>query len=166
MKKIILIATFLVSSLSFSQQEIKLDLFDALVFKTVEVSYEYYLNEQSSVGISALWNFEKKGVDFRYNEDKMFSPFFRHYFTNGETWNMFGEVFLGINTGEKKIELASKSIEYVQYTDGALGIGIGTKYSSTNGLVIDAHVGLGRNLFSSNSPIIAPRAGVGVGYRF
>lgn len=165
MKKIVVIVTLFVSSLSFAQQEIKLDLFDALVFKTVEVSYEYYLGDQSSAGLSVLWNFERRGVDFRYNEDRMITPFFRHYFTNAEVWNMFGEVFLGISSGEKETGTNATGFNYTQYTDGALGVGVGTKYTS-GALVIDAHIGIGRNLFSSNSPIIAPRAGVGVGYRF
>lgn len=59
MKKILLVVVVFVSSFAQAQQEIKADLFDALAFKTLELSYEYYTTERSSIGISALFNFEK-----------------------------------------------------------------------------------------------------------
>ena len=162
MKKILVIIAILVSSLTQAQQEIKVDVFDALVLKTVEISYEYYVNEKSSVGISALFNFEKKSADFRYGEDKAITPYFRHYFTTEATWNFFGEAFVAINSGEKEIENSPN----IGYTDGALGIAVGTKYISDGGFTIDGYAGLGRNLFGSNSPIIVPRVGLNLGFRF
>jgi hypothetical protein len=151
--------------MSFAQQEIKVDLTDALALKTLDISYEYYISDQSSVGIAALFNFEGKSSDFRYNEDRMITPFFRHYFTTEAKWNFFGEGFFGINMGEKEITNGGTTT-YKDYTDGALGIGIGTKYTSPGGLVIDIHGGIGRNLFGSDSPLIVPRIGIGVGYSF
>jgi len=43
---------------------------------------------------------------------------------------------------------------------------VGTKYVSTGGLIIDAYAGVGRNLFGSDSPVLVPRVGVNVGWRF
>ena len=165
MRKILLVFAFFFSAISFAQQEIKVDLTDALALKTLDISYEYYISDQSSVGVSALFNFEGKGSDFRYNEDRMITPFFRHYFTTEAKWNFFGEGFFGINFGEKEINNGGV-ISYKDYTDGALGISVGTEYISAGGLVIDIHGGLGRNMFGSDSPIIVPRVGVGVGYSF
>lgn len=155
MKKLIVAIALFVSSFGFSQQEIRLDLGDALVMKTLEISYEYYLSSQSSVGLSALFNFEGKTADFRYNEKRMITPYFRHYFTNSQNWNYFGEVFLGINSGLE-----------TDYTDGALGVAVGSKYVSNGGFVVAVHGGLGRNMFSTGSPIIVPRVGLNLGYRF
>ncbi len=167
MKKVFLIAVIFISSFAQAQQEVKIDILDALAFKTVEVSYEYYTSEQSSIGISALFNFEKKSSDFKYNEERMITPYFRHYFTNNTNWNYFGEVFMGINTGEKEIEVeGSTTKQYKEYTDGALGIAIGSKYVSSGGFVIDVYAGLGRNMFSSESRSVVPRVGINVGYRF
>jgi len=165
MRKILFAFALLISSISFAQQEIKVDIADALALKTLDLSYEYYISDQSSIGISALFNFEGKGSDFRYNEDRMITPYFRHYFTTEAKWNFFGEGWFGLNFGEKEINNGG-TISYKDYTDGALGISIGTKYTSVGGLVIDAHAGLGRNMFGSDSPIIVPRVGVGVGYSF
>lgn len=165
MRKLLFAFALLISSISFAQQEIKVDIADALALKTLDISYEYYLSDQSSVGISALFNFEGKGSDFRYNEDRMITPYFRHYFTTEAKWNFFGEGWFGLNFGEKEINNGG-NITYKDYTDGALGIGIGSKYTSAGGLTIDVHGGLGRNLFGSDSPIIVPRVGIGVGYSF
>lgn len=82
MKKILLFFTLLVSSLSYSQQEIKLDIVDALVIRSLEFSYETYLSEESSVGLSLLFNLAKQDVSFRYNENLMITPYYRHYFTS------------------------------------------------------------------------------------
>ncbi len=166
MKKIFITIAVLASSFAQAQQEVKLDIFDALALKTIEVSYEYYLNEQSSVGVSALFNFEKKDIAFKYNEKRMFTPYFRHYFTSGEQWNLFGEAFMAINMGTKTIEFIGGPYQLIDYSDGALGVAVGLKYLSEGGFVIDTYAGIGRNLFSSNSPIIVPRIGVNVGYRF
>lgn len=158
MKKILIVFALFASSFTQAQQEIRLDLGDALIMKTIEVSYEHYLSPQSSIGLSGLFNLEGESSDFRYNEDTMFTPYFRHYFTSNQTWNHFGEVFLGINTGKNKVE--------EEYTDGALGIVVGSKYISNGGFVVSVHGGIGRNMFSDLSPSIVPRVGINLGYRF
>jgi len=165
MKKIFLAFGLLISSLSYSQQEIKLDISDALVIKSLEFSYESYLSKENSFGISALFNIEKQDVSFRYNENLMITPYFRHYFSTDKVWNIFGEAFAGINSGKKESNEDSGNYD-IKYTDGALGIAIGTKYVSNSGLIIDVHAGAGRNLFGSDSPSIVPRIGVNVGWRF
>jgi hypothetical protein len=167
MKKIILVVVLFVSSIINAQQEVKIDIADALVMKTLEVSYEYYLSEQSSIGMSALFNFEKRSSDFKYHEKQMFTPYFRHYFTNNRSWNYFGEIFLGINLGEREKDLdGSDAKDYEKYTDGALGVALGLKYISNGGFTVDIHGGAGRNMFTSESHSIVPRVGVNVGYQF
>ncbi|MFY9242555.1 MAG: hypothetical protein WAO74_05970 [Polaribacter sp.] len=165
MKKALLAFGLLITSISYSQKEIKLDIADALVIKSIELSYENYLTENSSIGISALFNLAKQDASFRYNENVMITPYYRHYFTTNEQWNLFGEGFFGINSGKTE-SVKDSGIYDVKYTDGALGVAIGTKYIAKGGLVIDAYAGLGRNLFGSNSPVIVPRVGLNVGWRF
>ena len=165
MKKVLLAFTLLISSLGFTQQEIKLDVADALVIRSLEFSYESYLTEDSSFGISALFNLAKQDVKFRYNENTMITPYYRHYFSTNEQWNFFGEGFIGINSGKTE-SVKDSGIYDVKYTDGALGVAVGTKYISNGGLVIDLYGGVGRNLFGSDSPILVPRVGLNVGWRF
>jgi hypothetical protein len=164
MKKVILIFTVFVSTFAFSQREIKLDIADALIIRSLEFSYENYLTENTSFGISALFNLAKQDVGFRYNENTMITPYYRHYFTTNEQWNFFGEGFVGINSGKKE-SIEDSGIYDLKYTDGALGVAVGTKYIATGGLVIGAYAGVGRNLFGSNSPILVPRIGINIGWR-
>lgn len=78
---------------------------------------------------------------------------------------LFWGGFLGINSGKKE-STKDSGVYDLKYTDGALGIAVGTKYVSTGGLIIDAYAGVGRNLFGSDSPVLVPRVGVNVGWRF
>lgn len=158
MKKILAVIALVSSFFTQAQQEISIDLADALVMKTLEVSYEYYLSDQSSIGVSGLFNFEGKTSDLRYNEETMITPFFRHYFSSAQNWNYFGELFMGINKGETDAG--------VSYTDGALGVSVGSKYVSNGGLMVSLLGGIGRNLFTDSSPSIVPRVGLQIGYRF
>jgi hypothetical protein len=165
MKKNILLFTLFIGSFGFAQQEIKLDIGDAIVIRGLEFSYERYLTDDSSFGVSALFNLEKEGVTFRYNENMVITPYYRHYFTTNEQLNFFGEGFFGINSGKK--EAIKDSGDYdVKFTDGALGVAVGAKYIASGGLVIDFYGGVGRNLFGSNSPILLPRVGLNIGWRF
>jgi len=166
MKKFFIVIAILTASFTQAQQEIKLDFFDALVLKTIEVSYEKYIDETSSFGVSGFINFEKNTADFKYNEKRAITPFFRHYFTSENNWNFFGEGFFAFNFGEKEMKVLGGPSTYEDYTDGALGVAVGMKYVSEGGFTVDIYGGAGRNLFSSNSPIVVPRVGVNVGWRF
>lgn len=165
MKKILLTLVVFVSSISYGQQEIKLDIADALVIRSLEFSYESYITDDSSFGVSALFNLAKQDVKFRYNENVMITPYYRHYFTSDYKWNFFGEGFVGINSGKSE-SVKNSGIYDKKYTDGALGIAVGTKYVAESGLVIDIYGGLGRNLFGSDSPVLVPRLGLNIGWRF
>ena len=168
MKKVLVIIAMFIGVLSYAQQEIKIDVLDALALKTLDISYEYYISDHSSIGLSGLVNLESKSADFRYNEKQVLTPYFRHSFTRKPNWNHFGELFFSLNSGDAELPLLEGSNEkqYESYTDGALGIAIGSKYVSEGGFVIDIYGGLGRNLFSDNSPAVVPRIGINVGYRF
>ncbi|MDG1697750.1 MAG: hypothetical protein P8H93_02390, partial [Polaribacter sp.] len=93
MKKLLLIVGLISSTVAYSQHEIKIDIADALVIRSVEFSYENYLTEESSFGISALFNLAKQDLSFRYNENIMITPYYRHYFSTNKQWNFFGEGF-------------------------------------------------------------------------
>ncbi|MFD2568626.1 DUF3575 domain-containing protein [Pseudotenacibaculum haliotis] len=165
MKKLTLILFLFCSGAVLAQEEFKVNITDALALKTLNVSYEHYVTEQTSVGVSALFNFENESSDFRYNEDQMFTPFVRHYFSTQSTWNLFGELFFAYNKGDEETVVNNIPVSE-DYSDGALGLAIGYKYISSGGFTVDVHGGLGRNLFSKDSPTIVPRVGVNIGFQF
>lgn len=163
MKKAIFILS-LVFTLGASAQnhEIKIDLLDILVLRTLDVSYENHLNDEAAVGLSVFINFEPKDKDFRYQEDFQLTPYFRQFFTTSKGFDFFGEVFGTLNFGEKEIDMEDKN-----YSDFALGIGAGGKHISRYGYVFEFNVGIGRNLFNADmSPEIVPRLGVSIGKQF
>lgn len=165
MKNIVFRFLLLFSLFSFAQQEVKLDIADALVIRSIEVSYEKIINPESSIGISTLFNLAKQDIDFRYKENVMITPYYRHFFTSEYNWNFFGELFLGVNSGKRESEEDSGDYN-IKYTDAALGIAVGTKYISKGGFTIDIYGGLGRNLFGDDSPVLVPRVGLNLGWRF
>ena len=84
-KKSLFIFGLLASSLGFSQQELKLDIADAIVIRSLEFSYEKYITVENSFGVSALFNLADQETAFRYNENMMITPYFRHYFSTDDT---------------------------------------------------------------------------------
>ncbi len=158
MKKILFILAVVFGTTTFAQrgvQEISLDVGDAIGMRSLEITYEHHILENSTAGLSAFINFAKSG--FKYNEKTMFTPFFRHYITIEKNWKYFGEVFFGINSGTRKEK---------DYTDLALGVTGGIKYISNDGIAISGFAGAGRNMFSKDSYAVVPRVGITVGYRF
>ena len=95
-KKLVLFAFLLFSLVTFAQQddvpvkkhELKANAFNLIVFKAADVSYEYLINEESSIGVSILFNLQDRSNnrDFEdgpyYQEKFAFTPFYRRYFSS------------------------------------------------------------------------------------
>ena len=157
MKKFIVLSLLLCSTLSLAQEETTTDfkknelkgnaLF--LVLGSFDVSYERILNEESGVGISVNITFGKKpAVGF------------------------FGEAFGMLNNVDDWVyeESPNYSYEPKTLTDFALGIGLGGKWVTKKGLLLEINAGVGRNLFNNKYDDrdyeLIGRAGITVGYRF
>ncbi|MCF6350428.1 MAG: hypothetical protein L3J23_05285 [Flavobacteriaceae bacterium] len=176
MKKRIFLVVFLISLSVHSQHEVKFDVFDLIAFKALELTYQYNLNEEASVGVSIFNNLSNKNNIFNHREDFTITPYYRQYFLLGGVSNMYIEGFFAINSGKDfisveitndlglSIDSVSKEVEY---TDGAFGLAFGKSFISPRGFVLDLYAGIGRNLFDSNgSPSIVPRLGINTGFRF
>lgn len=150
------------------QSDIKFDITDALAVKTTEVTFEYYLDQDLSLGTSLLLNFQDRSSDFRYGEDLAITPFVRHYLSSDRLWNFFGEFFLMYNQGERDVTVEhSNGKEALSFTNLAFGFSGGYKYVAKSNFLIETHFGLGRNLWSPRaSRDIVVRIGIQFGYRF
>jgi len=165
MKKMVLLVliAFLGINMNAQQHEVKLDVFDLTVFKSLDATYMYILNEESGAGVSVFMPLSKKDNLFGYNEKFSFIPFYRQYFPLGPVENVFAEAFFAVNSGDG----VNDSNEAVKYTDGAFGFAVGKSYISPRGFVAEAYVGAGRNLFDSpGAPNFVPRVGLNLGFRF
>lgn len=195
MRKYSTLLLLLLTLASYSQdttvkkQEIKINAFNTIIFKSLEGSYEYLLNEESSVGISAMVNLNDIGdkEDNRdsylpiYEERMALTGFYRRYFSSKYAWGFFLEGFGMYNVQQDPYNDDYKS-EYNQETGDymylvynentqnfGVGLSIGGKFVSSKGFVFEFYGGVGRNLFTSdadyNSEFI-PRLGASFGYRF
>lgn len=188
MKKLILIPLLLLALHSFSQKteekqkshELKLNTFNTLVFKSLEGSYEYLINKESSVGISMMVNLNDEFNEGpEYAETFAITPFYRRYFSRKYAWGFFMEAFGMYNKQQddyyeyyEPVDPYSQYSSYVTDEDTnnfALGISIGGKFVSHKGFAFEFYGGIGRNLFTSDSRYnyeFVPRLGVSFGYRF
>ncbi len=185
MKKILFILVLLLTFSSYAQIEINepvekknevyLNAFNLITFKWFDVSYEYLLNEESSIGVSALVSLDDDS--FGYDSYRKFSitPYYRHFFSSKYAQGFFMEAFTMINGGTNEYywqgyENIDDGYEWgyeeKDYTDMAFGISVGGKFVSKRGFVGEVHAGVGRNLFNDNSPEVIGRGSISFGYRF
>jgi len=185
MKKTITIILLLVTFTCFSQEEeskkksneVKLNVFNALIFKSLDLTYEYLINDESAVGISFFVNLNDDYSDGpTYNEEFAITPYYRHFFSRKYAMGFFIEAFGMYNKQELD--------EYYYYDDYyfeepditpgatnnfALGFSLGGKFVSSKGFIFEFFGGIGRNLFTSNdlsNTEFVPRLGISLGYRF
>lgn len=137
-----------------------------LILGAFEINYEYLLNEDSGVGISAMYTFDDDLWIFKHQ----ITGYYRHYFGKKYAGGVYGEVFAMYNSTEEYYSSYSGGSFIANYENShnfALGFGFGTKLISNKNLLLDAGLGLGRNIISSsNDEWLIPRFKIGFGYRF
>jgi hypothetical protein len=171
------------SGIVFSQEpeekvrkhEVKGNAFNILIFKSLDLSYEYLINDESSVGATFLVNLNDIYSEGPvYYEQFAFTTYYRRFFSRKYAWGFFMEAFGMYNTQEDEI------YDYITETDTfesnvnktnnyALGISLGAKFVSRRAFVFEFFGGVGRNLFTSDSRYnieFVPRLGINLGYRF
>ena len=194
MKKIVLFTFLLATTISFAQEkeeiypqdvnkkyEIKLNAFSLIVFSSLDVSYEYLLNKDSSFGIGVFYNFNDINDDLYYPKKFSLTPYYRWYFSETRfARGFFVEGFGMLNTYEDN-EYSYyydnngnyiDNSEPLKETDFALGISVGGKFIIKSGFTAEVYGGVGRNLFNNsnnnnnlNNDLIT-RGGISLGYRF
>jgi hypothetical protein len=137
-----------------------------LILGNFDVTYEYLLNEESGVGVNLMIPFDDY-VEWNINYN--LTGYYRFYFGDNYADGFFGEVFANLNNVEDRIEVEGIRRDK-DITDLALGFSAGYKLVSSGGVVLEAFLGGGRNLFSEynsqrNFDFVL-RAGLNVGYRF
>ncbi|MBB1194199.1 DUF3575 domain-containing protein [Flavobacterium sp. SOK18b] len=153
--------------LTFKKNEIKGNaLF--LVLGAVEITYERLITEDSGLGATVFFVAEDE-FDSNFN----LTPYYRAYFGKKTAAGFFVEGFSMISTGKDgsysqydPVNQNYYTVKGKQYSDFALGFGLGSKWIHKRGFVFEINAGIGRNLLSTNSPEIVPRGGITLGYRF
>lgn len=148
-----------------------------LILGQPEFTYERIVNNESGLGVSVNFALEK---DF----ETTFSvtPFYRFYFGKKPASGFFVEGFAMLNNLDIDDETyinydfsTNTSTTIIEkganYTDFALGFGVGFKLISKRGLVLEANGGIGRNLLNSEKNdyfghTFVGRGGITIGYRY
>ncbi|WP_452229035.1 MULTISPECIES: DUF3575 domain-containing protein [unclassified Lacinutrix] len=193
MKKALLGLLLFTSFATFAQEdmqeekvkhsEVKVNAFNLIVFKSVDFSYEYLIDSESSVGASILFNLQnQEDRDFSdgpiYNEKFAFTPYYRRYFSSQYAWGFFLEAFGMYNVQDDSNEVytynsITDNYQYV-YTDETsnnlgFGMAVGGKFVSKKGFLFEVFGGVGRNISTSNNEVgtdFVPRLGASLGWRF
>ena len=147
-----------------NSHEVKLNIGQFLVSTTVEFGYEYYINEDTSIG-GTLY-FDGKATD--YNGNFGIGPNLRAYFGYGPKSGLFAEIFGLYYTGEDDDDSENLGNRNYDYSTVALGLGGGYKWATrSQKFIIELNGGLGRNIkpedFQNDFMF---KAGLSLGFRF
>ena len=178
MKKITLILLF-VSAVTFAQKsentsgknrsEIKLNAF-SLALGAIDFEFERTINKKSSIGFSILTNLDEFIDGVSIKTETSLSVFYRRYFGKKYASGFFVEGFGMYNRtpGTSVVsfgQLQFSSPDHIH--DFGKGAGIGYKWVSKNGLVLQSNFALGRNFFNaSRGEEYIGRLGVSIGWSF
>lgn len=149
------------------RHSLSLDVIAGLVFPAFNPRYEYTLNKYSSIGADLNINFDNENGS-EVLEKFSFSPFYRQYFFSKEDYGakgFYGEGFLKFHTYEDD----NSSFINETYFETAIGVGIGWKWVSNSGFLVDLNLGLGRNLGFADDPNernFTGKFGVNFGWQF
>lgn len=153
--------------------EIKLNVFNLVTFKTLDASYEYIIDAESGFGASVLLNLRSNdsNEDIYYNEKFAFTPYYRRYFSSTKhAYGFFIEAFAMYNLqGDYNRFFEENGFSDETSSNGALGFAVGGKFLTRKGIIFDIYGGLGRNFIASNTDVstdVVPRIGASFGYRF
>ncbi|PZD79192.1 hypothetical protein [Mesonia sp. K7] len=160
--------------------ELSLNAFNLIVFAALDASYERILNENTSVELGVFTRFKDVNDDIETDEifAKEFSVTGSYNWFFSETKRARGfymKGFMMYSSGEYDEYIHyyydengnyQEEYEGIEYSDLAIGIGVGGKFMHKKGFFTDLHFGIGRNLFNDDSPEIIALFDVNLGFRF
>ncbi|MCP9200431.1 hypothetical protein MKO06_10950 [Gramella sp. GC03-9] len=154
-----------------TQNELSLNAFNLVSFGVIEVAYERVISENSTWAVEAFIHPNKEDyVDELYYKDLSLTGKYKHFFSSTYARGFYVNGFGMISSGEYETESYWTDGDYIvetdDYADFAIGFGLGGKFVSSGGFLLDLNAGIGRNLLSNNSPTIVGQFMVNLGFRF
>jgi hypothetical protein len=161
------------------KHEISLDVTAALAIPAFSPRYEYILGRYSGVGVDLFISIEDDNdLDFSEYESFSLTPYYRQYFFSKEDYGakgFYAEGFVKFYTFDSvetfSLPNGNPSFNSESLFETAVGVGIGWKWVSDSGFLIDLGFGLGRNLGLADDPFennddLQIRGGLNFGWRF
>ena len=156
--------------LSLRSSEIKLNAL-YLVIGSIDLTYEYLLNEESGLGVTAFIPFDDDITD---DLNYYISPYYRLYFGKKYAAGFFLEGFGMLNSYNETEKFFVDELGFIigedrkSKTNFALGVGLGGKWMTKSGFIGELNFGIGRNLIDTNDESFdfVAKIGISFGYRF
>ncbi|ERI64388.1 hypothetical protein HMPREF1551_00410 [Capnocytophaga sp. oral taxon 863 str. F0517] len=178
MKKMFLsIAMALVSLGAFAQtykNEIKLNILNVIARPSIELGYEYYLDDNQSVDgelvILDKFSYWPKG-DGKFSATSI-KVGYNYYFDSSDAVGFYINPFLKTRFGKYTEEKTKDNTKYDEETNlGAfiIGVGVGYTWVFNSKFVVAPYANIGRNFSSAVNErfwAVEPNAGVRLGFRF
>ena len=163
--------------ISNNKNEIRLDIGKLLFSSRLKVAYERFLNKDFSTGISAIYfgdNYGDNIFDISNAEKKFeIEPFVRYSISKNVQRFFYVETFSTIWTGDYKEIKRLSDGQYAFYdwtnsnfTNVAVGVGIGYKFYVKEHFCMDFNFGLSSLIYNQKQTEPLPKFGINVGYRF
>jgi len=160
------------------RHEVSLDVVAGIAGLGINPRYEYVLGRYSGLGVDLNIGIADS-EDFSYVETFSLTPYYRQYFFSKEDYGakgFYGEGFLKAYTFDDEQYTfcinGNCNTSKDSYFETAIGVGIGWKWVSNSGFLIDVGFGIGRNLGFAKDPEnyelpeVTGRGGVNFGWRF
>jgi hypothetical protein len=156
------------------KHEISLDVAAAIGGLGINPRYEYVLGRYSGIGVDLNIGIYDKS-DNENIETFSFTPYYRQYFFSKEDYGakgFYGEGFVKLYSFDSELFFNNNNLLQKSFTELAIGAGIGWKWVSDSGFLIDIGFGIGRNLGIANGddryylPEVTGRGGINFGWRF
>lgn len=156
-----------------AKNELSIGALNLVAFGALDIAYERIVSPNTSWAVETFilaLNRDNEDIAEAYRKDFSVTGKIKYFFGERTAWGFYVNGLAMISTGENEDEYYSPDgsfqTETEKYTDLALGFGLGGKFVATQGFFVDLNAGIGRNLFSSESPTIIGQFGVNLGYRF
>ncbi len=155
-----------------SQNELSINAFNLVAFGVIEITYERIISENSTWALEGFLHPSKEDyIDEAYYKDFSITGKYKHFFSSTYARGFYVHGFGMLSSGEYETgyyydDNLGGYYETEDYTDFAIGFGLGGKFVSTGGFLLDLSTGIGRNLFNDNAPQVVGQFMVNLGYRF
>ncbi len=156
-----------------AKNELSINAFNLVTFGAIDVAYERIIDPNSSWAVEGFilaLNRESESADYVFTRTASLTGKYKYFFSDRSAWGFYANGLIMLSTGEYYEDLYDMDGNYsrvdIEYTDLALGFGLGYKWVSKQGFFLDLSTGIGRNLLNSDSPIIVGQFNVNLGKRF
>lgn len=156
-----------------TKNEVSIGALNLVAFGALDIAYERILSPNTSWAVEAFilaLNRDNEDIAEAYRKDFSLTGKFKYFFSDRTAWGFYVNGLTMISTGDNEDYFhnpdGSRRTETNNYTDLAVGFGLGGKFVAKQGFLLDLNAGIGRNLFNSESPTIIGQFGVNLGYRF